>query len=489
MKTVIVLISLLILLNVGRAEIFFPITEVEYDLYCIVTSSYYPDLIYLGSHNAIYRSNDGALTWEKIFVIKGEDTLVNDIYLDNAGKNYRLYVATNAGLYYSKERGENFQKIFRRNAVFSILIQDENIIIGTAEGLFSAQKETFHWKKITSFPSTNKVIAIVKTREHFLIATNSGIYYSRDLKNFVRSFRSYYNEESEEKSQLLPLSLLVDHYQENRIFLGTTHGLYISNDYGKSWKKLSAPYLETASIRRMAISPKQAHLYLATDQGLYQLNLTNYTTTLLYQGITTPHVRDVAINTQGVILVATKRGLFVSSREIMLKNEIKNYYQLLGPEPTITEVQEAALRYNEVGPDKIIRWRKALKYRALLPTFSLSYDKTIYGSASSNRIIVGPRDWSVTLSWDISNLIWNSYEDDIDTRSRLNTQLRTDILDEVNRLYFERKRLKLELIQNPPSDKKLLFEQILRLEELTAALDGYTGGYFSQRLQQLQNNN
>jgi hypothetical protein len=57
-----------------------------------------------------------------------------------------------------------------------------------------------------------------------------------------------------------------------------------------------------------------------------------------------------------------------------------------------------------------------------------------------------------------------------------------DILDEINRVYFERLRLKQEICQSAVSALDLAQKE-LRLAELTAIIDGYTGGYFSREIQ------
>jgi hypothetical protein len=89
-------------------------------------------------------------------------------------------------------------------------------------------------------------------------------------------------------------------------------------------------------------------------------------------------------------------------------------------------------------------------------------------------------DWDISLSWDLGELIWNDDQTSIDVRSKLMVELRDDIIDEVAKLYFERIRVKNEIDGLSFEDKKKLAEKELRLQELTAYLDGMTGNYFSR---------
>ena len=66
-------------------------------------------------------------------------------------------------------------------------------------------------------------------------------------------------------------------------------------------------------------------------------------------------------------------------------------------------------------------------------------------------------------------------------------QLRDDIVDEITRTYFERRRLQIALLTNPPPDEQKALERELRVQELTALIDGLTGGEFSKRMKVVDN--
>ena len=198
------------------------------------------------------------------------------------------------------------------------------------------------------------------------------------------------------------------------------------------------------------------------------------------------------------VLAVFSRGIYVSVSSIaMLENfRFEEGPHLAGEQlrvgPDIKEVHRMAVEYAEVSPDKISGWRRAVKWRAILPRVSFGYDEDyndnieIYKSATQTYLVTGPRDksdgWDITLTWDLPDLIWNPSQTSIDVRSKLMVQLRDDILEDVTRLYFERKRLIDEMFIAPEKDKTKTRSGANRIEELTAYIDAYTGGMFSRSL-------
>jgi len=61
-------------------------------------------------------------------------------------------------------------------------------------------------------------------------------------------------------------------------------------------------------------------------------------------------------------------------------------------------------------------------------------------------------------------------------------QLRDDVLDEVTRLFFERRHVQIDFLLRAPESLQESIERELKLQELTADIDALTGGYLSVSL-------
>lgn len=204
------------------------------------------------------------------------------------------------------------------------------------------------------------------------------------------------------------------------------------------------------------------------------------------------------------LVAVSERGVFTLDHP-----EISGYLEArLGPgeskagalmrtydrEPGILELQEAAMRYAEVHPEKIMEWRRAAARRAWLPTLSFGVDRgrdeTVDidrgGTGDADRFIQGPAEkddqWGADVSWDLGDLIWSTDQTTIDNRSKLMVQLRDELLTQLNHLYYSRRRLQISRLIEGSSDLQKEIDRTLQIEEHTAGIDALTGGYFSRGL-------
>ena len=161
-------------------------------------------------------------------------------------------------------------------------------------------------------------------------------------------------------------------------------------------------------------------------------------------------------------------------------------------EPTVREVQTAAIEYYNVSPDTIKALRGRTHKKALMPgltvggstyrqSSALSVDDIIYRQIGiarfedQNGVYVG---LSASLTWNLDRLVFNAEE--LDVMSLIGIQ--DGIQREVTTLYYVRRRLQIEQMLNPPTSVSARVAAELRLEELTGLLDAYTGGFFSRSL-------
>ena len=83
------------------------------------------------------------------------------------------------------------------------------------------------------------------------------------------------------------------------------------------------------------------------------------------------------------------------------------------------------------------------------------------------------------LEWRLDKLVMSSEQIRVINETGKANKMREKVLDEVTRLYFDRRRLQVDNLLNPPSSLTDQIEMELRLQEMTANLDALTGGEFS----------
>lgn len=501
----------------------------EVDLTTVAVSQKDPDILYAGSIKSIFKSPDGGKTWKKLYLVRGTQTAVNIICIKAKNPDI-VYAGTQNGLFKSIDAGDGWSRIFEGVSPqekdirhMAIDLVDENrIYMGTSNGLFISNDAGVTWNRPSSEISNKAVNFIAQDfiDPHILYAAvMTGVYKSTDNglsweRVFTAAAQSEESETEEDTgdtdtdetaaySNRTPNCIAINSRDSDKICIGTNAGVFISENAAEGWEKLTTSGLTNNKITSLIFS-SDGSLYAATQKGIFRNAKPYNQWEESYIGLASKDARFLAYNKdRNFILAATQKGIYKNriknagagiiahpESEISLDDpHVKKLLAKFEGEPTIQEVQRVAITYAEVHKEKIDEWRAAAKQKAILPTLSVNTGRYLtdyyhWDSGTNPDTFQKGKDtldWDVTVSWDLGNLIWNDDQTSIDTRSRLMVQLRDDVLNEVTRLYFERRRLQVELISSPPKEAKTKLEKILRLQELTAGIDALTGGYLSKR--------
>jgi hypothetical protein len=473
--------------------------------------------IFAATARTLYASSDGGQSWRPLF----EPPLsasVTSLALLEPGPTVLL--GTTEGLFASFDAGARWKRVHRGRAAGSAVCtalathpsRPDLLALGTRDGLYLSTDQGHRWKTLGVPQAARDVIhlAFQPADGGRLYLVSAGGLFVGDVEHGwweQRASGSLFAEEqaeveepdehdeAEEDSGFLHRlsGIVADPSQPSVLYLAGARGVARSEDEGVTWQPLPRLGM-TIGVSRLLLQRRSPLVaYAATGQGVARHRAGAPAWEWLGQGLAVSPARDLAA-AGDVLWAATDQGLlrFEVGPEVFPEPAPPTAQELLSNfhyEPTIAQIQEAAIRYAEVHPDKIRRWRRQAALQALLPSVDIgvdhnrSLDTSIDEGSFPNFQVLNTKDkdnnLDVSIGWDLGNLIWNDDQTSIDVRSKLMVQLRDDIVDEVTRTYFERRRLQVALLTSPPVDQPKLLDQELRLQELTALLDGLTGGYFS----------
>ena len=152
-------------------------------------------------------------------------------------------------------------------------------------------------------------------------------------------------------------------------------------------------------------------------------------------------------------------------------------------EPTIDEVQRAAAARAAPPREVSESWRRRARLAPLLPRVDAEYrhdDRSlrVSGLTSTSEVDYlreAPGDTvQVRLTWNLENLVFGRSELDAAAAAQRAEARRQAAIERATRLYFERLRLRLELLAAPPAGAARARME-LDLEAITSQLRALTG--------------
>ena len=491
----------------------------ETDVLAIAADPAQPRQAFIGTAHALYRTRDGGRTWEERFTLRDTGTTVHAM-LVTAEPPHRVYVGTDQGLWISTDDGTHWRRGGIRGPACLALLQDPaqpaRLWAGTATGLYQSADGGRTWRVVGGELARQRVAALGRDPSDpaaLYAATDTSLMMTADQgRTWQQSLLTHATGEEPEPAavetgeeydaQHAPSSavrvIAFDPTRPHEVVAIVRDGALISRDRGRSWDALPTTGLPHTTIHSAVITHASApRLYVATDRGVWTFDRPGGRWHELYRGMTAHRVRQLAVQPQdGSVWAATDRGVFhgaaLPGSDDTRVSPLK-VWTLFQHEPAVDEIQRWAIRYSETDPAKIARWRHQAAMKALLPTVSFSvarnntvndhYDEGTFPKFQKIPMRDLDRNLGVSMSWNLSELIWNEDQTSIDTRSKLTTELRDQIVAEVTQLYFERRRLQMEMAFHPADASQHALEQALRVQELTAQIDALTGGRFSHALE------
>jgi photosystem II stability/assembly factor-like uncharacterized protein len=410
--------------------------------------------VFAAADNGIFRSNDAGKSWKQVFKA-GTGKECAAIQATPEG----IYAATNAGMFFSYD-GNLWRKQQTDFSAVALAYSVPGVLLAALdEGVYGQPLPSGMWRKVL----TGRLAVTDGERD-----TDEPMADDETKKSSITALAS-------DKAGMIVAAL--------------AHAIFISRDQGATWERIAPadglPSAPTAvlSSGRTIIAASATGVRVYADGHWSDCS----------SGLAGCRVNGLA-GTAAAVFAATDHGIFALPASAIAPSAagcVSPVIRYLADEPDIAEVRQAAVQYADAGPEKIITWRRQARKKAWLPHVTLGLDRETgdlwhweSGSTTkeSDDCLRKGKDsvnWSVSLIWELGELIWNTDQTGIDARSRLNAELRAELVDEVTKLYFERVRLKMEADALPLEERRKRQEKLLKLEENGALLDGLTDGEYS----------
>lgn len=471
-------------------------------------------------------------SWKRLFSIPGKTGLLRHLIV-HPRLPETVFLVTEEGILEGNLKRGRSKWIFKEanppgNRVHAFALDPRNpdhLFVGTERGLFQSRDGGRTWLRPFRWPENQPMewVGFLPSQPSTLLLGSRGeLFFSKDEGD---SFESGFSlplfsreeeilEESEEgKDALQFTSFAFSSRDPSQLWVGTLEGVFESRDGGTEWEKLSDRGLEQGEVRDLVFSDSTHQLIAATSRTVARFHPGEKRWENLPVGLAHPPsslaLRSLPGNGGEMLLIASGGELVewgLSPLEVPdarppffpSPERLEKFQTLVVMEPTVREIQKAALRYGNMGNGKIKRWHWGSRMRAFVPRLTFSKDFNLNenidvdrgGANDPDKFISGPpeRDegWDLGLSWELGDFLYSTAQTSIDSREKLLVELRESILSQVTRIYFERRRVQMEIALTEPGDLQQHFDLLLRLEELTAQLDALTEGYLSRRLEEIE---
>ena len=289
------------------------------DMFSVLVNPEDPQVLYASACTGIYRSGNGGLKWTKLKNgLPTEARRTRTLHLDPSDPN-TVYAGTTLGLFVSRNGGTSWQKLTSDVVVNSVAVHPENsqiLLVGTDDaGILKSSDggSTFNTANRGFVHRQVAALASDPTREGLYYASVSsdgeygGFFYSRDRGLSWSAYNEGLGETASTIGHILPSR------RSRKVYLATPEGVFFGTPSQQPWENIEATAHLTVHDMAFA-NTRESSLFLATSEGVYDLDLTTNTATHLVMPDDPGEVHAIFYDhSTDQLFVGTNSGVFRSS--------------------------------------------------------------------------------------------------------------------------------------------------------------------------------
>jgi len=411
----------------------------------------------------------------------------------------RLLVATDRGVYRREPDGAwqlGAPGPGRARHILRLAATSKGLFCGTEAGVFHSE-DGLHWQALAAGPTPGVVSAVAEGRgaagEMLLWVVRDGELLRIELEGDAQRLRVLGQRVVRWPRSPREILDLQSDPRSGELRILAARSLGLGTAQGWRWVRLVLP--PGATPQRMLQMGDR--VWIATDRGLGAASWQDGSWQRAARPVGATPTAVLATHARAV-WAAGEQGVWRGSPQTKPSRDLHQLRKLEEGLPPITAVQRAALHYLGLDPARMRALRRGVDRRGWLPTLELRSGigrRRKRGRNADQKFTSGAlhflvdrdqqrdrdMDVSAVLRWDLGDTLYHPEAVDVSRESRAVIELRDQVFDEIDQLYYERRRVLLDWAAKP--DPKSLEAQRLRLraEELGAGLDAWTGGWWSAR--------
>jgi photosystem II stability/assembly factor-like uncharacterized protein len=283
-----------------------------------------PNVLYVATNDAIYKSRDGGGTWAlanaglstyRVLSLLVDPSMSTVVY---AGTNSdSVYKSTDGGISWNIANAGMKEHIAIVNNFAVDRKNPQTLYAATTVGVFKTTNGAMMWDDMSAGFSSYYIVSVVMDPQNsniLYVGTSGGVYKSTDAANSWRPISHGMIKDSEVATAMAlgVNALAIDPRASNTLYAGTTRGLYKTTNGAESWTFVKGE-LEKAFVSNIVVDSQDSRIiYAGTDRGVFKSLDEAGSFQPISQGLTNLNVRSLAMHPADhlVLYAGTNNGIY-----------------------------------------------------------------------------------------------------------------------------------------------------------------------------------